>query len=27
VDAVSGLPLLSRLPTDLYSTRSFQGGR
>ena len=27
VDAVSGLPLLSRLPADLYSTRSFQGGR
>lgn len=27
VDAASGLPRLSRLPTDLYSTRSFQGGR
>ena len=26
-DAASGLPLLQRLPTDLYSTKSFVGGR
>ena len=26
-DAVTGLPMLKRLPTDLYSTKSFSGGR